>query len=275
MLDLSKFKQSFVKDTAEEIAAIASINDTRKIGVGTHEVVVSKIHVKDGAKLKFTDKLGGTVGFSLVVENTAKEEQMVYLSIPLAVTFKQAIADKENGFPYKKTAKTLLKIGIDPGSLREALIMTDGKAVDELVGAQMTITNLWPDRKLHLEYDRNTQASILVNSQGERFTEGVLSGTFKLDFNKKENERYNHIIELVTELGFEFAKQMDSNISTHPTTSNEKINELLTVMIKPKAKQTGFVPLTSHTIINKTKPVFPDMKKPVIKAEDVDYVDEV
>jgi hypothetical protein len=257
-IDLSAFRQNYVKDTAEDMKEIAALKSTTRIPEGAHEVVVTAIHEKDGVKYKLTDKLGGTVGFSLVVKDSLKREQMLYISIPLVVSFKQACMDSDNKvkFQFRQSIKNLQLMGLDPMLLREAMLMSDCEALDYLVGTQFVIINSWDNRKLHLEYDATAKAHYFVTSSGDRFNSGEIAAPIALDAEKKDDTRYAEAIAIAHAQGYQLATRMDVNVDTHPTASNEAINEALQKVIQPKK--------VAPTVINKTIPAFPVTPKKIL-----------
>lgn len=252
-IDLSNYRQNYIKDTAEDIKEIAALKQTARIPEGVHEVVVTAIHEKDGSKFTISDKLGGTVGFSLIVKDALKREQMLYVSIPLVVSFKQACLDSDNKikFQFRQSIKNLQIMGIDPILLREAMLATDCEAAEALVGTQFVIINSWDSRKLHLEYDSTARAHYFVTSAGERFSSGEIAAPIEIDSTIKDNKRYAEAIAIAHAQGYQLATQMNVNLDIHPTASNESINEALRKFVQPKKPS---------TIINKTIPPFPVKK---------------
>lgn len=256
--DLSKFKQSKVLDTDEELQEVAAMRQIRRIGEGIHEVVVTGLHRKEGQPVTtFTDKEGGTVSFNLIVKNAAQEEQIVYMAVCVAQTYKQVCSnpDKNTSFIYRNTFKNLIAMGIDPNALRSSIIETNGDSVNLLAGTQFTLTNSWPTNKLHLEYDVDSKSSFFVTSSGTRFTEGELSVPIKIDLKKDMKDRFSEAVAIVAEANFKLATQMYTELSSHPTVSNDDINlKLQQASQPPKITQ-------SFNTINKTKPPFLMPKK--------------
>lgn len=263
-IDLSSFRQNYVKDTAEDMKEIAALKQSVRIPEGAHEVVVSAIHEKDGVKCKLSDKLGGTVGFSLVVKDALKREQMLYISIPLVVSFKQACLDADNKvkFQFRQSIKNLQLMGIDPILLREAMLATDCEAVDALVGTQFVIVNSWDNRKLHLEYDATAKAFYFVTSSGEKFASGEIAAPIELDATIKDDSRYAEAVAIAHAQGYQLATRMDTNVDSHPTATNDAINEALAKFLQPKK--------TAHPIINKTIPAFPVAPKKIVAPLSID-----
>lgn len=276
-IDLSQFKQSYVKDTADDLQEIAAMKQISRIPEGSHEVVVTDLFTKkDGSQFYVSDTLGGVLGFSLNVANAQKAEQIVYFAIPLAVTFKQACldTDKKISFQFKNTVKNLQAIGIDVAALRESIIETNGKAAEELVGAQFILTNSWPMKKLHLEYDSGAKAFFYATSMGERFTEGELSVPIALDYNKDIKDRYSEAVAIAHENNYELATQMNVAIECNPSIDNEAINVKLRAIGQPK-KKVAPPPFSIPKVVNKTAPPFPGLvpKKvsaPIEVIEDID-----
>lgn len=248
-IDLSSFRQNYVKDTAEDMKEIDALKNTARIPEGSHEVVVTSIHEKDGVKCKLTDKLGGVVGFSLVVKDALKREQMVYISIPLVASFKQACMDTDNKikFQFRQSTRNIKLMGLDPIVLREAIIASDCEAVDLLIGTQFVIVNSWDVRKLHLEYDSTAKAHYFVTSSGDKFSSGEIAAPIALDSEKKDDSRFCEAIAIAKAQGYELATRMSTTIDSHPTAQNDAINESLKKYLQPK----------KQTIINKTIPAFP------------------
>lgn len=251
-LDLSQFRQNHVKDTAEDLAEIAALKQIVRIPEGIHEVVVTGIHEKDGNKFKITDKLGGTLGFSLVVQDAQKREQMIYICVPLVASYKQACLDpdKKVSFAYINSVRHLNCMKINPISLREAILASDCEAIKELVGAQFVIRNSWDSRKLHLEYDSTARAYYFVTSNGERFSSGEIAAPIELDMSKKDDSRFDEAVAIAHAQGYQLATRMDVKLDVHPTATNEDINESLKTYLVPKKQPTP-------TVINKTIPAFP------------------
>jgi hypothetical protein len=267
--DLSAFRQNYVKDTAEDMKEIAaSLKQSVRIPEGVHEVVVVAIHEKDGEKFKITDKLGGTVGFSLVLKDALKREQMLYISIPLVVSFKQACLDKDNkiNFQYRQSIKNLQIMGVDPILLREVMIATDCEALESLIGTQFVLINSWDSRKLHLEYDNTAKAHYFVTSSGDKFSSGEIAAPIEIDSSIKDDKRFSEAIAIAHAQGYQLATRMDVKLDVHPTASNESINEALRKFIQPKK---------APTIINKTIPAFPIKKiVPPLSIEPDDFPGE-
>lgn len=250
--DLSKYRQSFVRDTAEDLQEIAAMKSTKRIPEGSHEVVITKIHTKEnGTSVTFTDQEGGRLGFTLIAANAQQAEQTVYLAIPLAQTFKQVIAnqDRKVSFVYAKTLKTLSAFGIDPIVFRESVIESDGSSVEQLIGTQCVLINSWPTKQLHLEYDLNAKEHFFETSMGERFASGPLAGPIKLDNSLIGKARFSEAVALANDNNFQLATQMDTNIVSHPTADNSSINDKLKSTLKSQQKSTS-------AVVNKTKPPF-------------------
>ncbi len=250
-LDLSAFRKNFVRDTEEDLKEIDALKQSVRIPEGIHEVVAVGIHEKDKIKYKLIDKVGGSLGFSLVFEDAKKRSQMFYMTIPLAVTFKLACmdSDKKVSFPFIKTQKFLRVCGVDLIKFREALINTE-EAAECLIGTQFVVTNTWPDNKLHLEYDGVAKAFYFTNSSNERFSSGELAAPIELPKGDKDS-RFSEAIVIASQNGYQLATQMESDFSVHPTAVNNKINELISKFLTPK----------KEIIINKTIPAFA-VKKP-------------
>ncbi len=253
MVDFAKFRQlSVVKDTEEDMKEIAAMKQSSPIPEGIHEVVVVGIHEKDGEKLKMSEKAGGSVGFSLVVRNAQKQEQMIYFIIPMAVSFLQACKDPDKGtkFMFTKSNRMLQTIGISPIALKESLLASDGKSIDSLVGTQFVIVNSWDSRKIHLEYDPVAKAHYFVTSQGSRFPSGEMAAPQVLDHKAPIKDRYKEVTAVAYENGYQLASQMDTTVEPHPTASNDKINALLQAACAPRE-------VKKPVIVNKTIPAFP------------------
>lgn len=266
-IDLSKFRQNFVRDTAEDIKQIAAMKTSLKIGAGRHEVVVTGIHEKEGSsKFKLTDRLGGSLGFSLIVKNAKNEEQLIYVCVPLMVTFIQACRDIEKGnkFLFKKTFELLESLQVDPIIFRECIVATDGRAADKLKGAQLVIINSWRDGKLHLEYDTVAKAHFFTKSNGERFESGELSHPVSLDSTKKGDDKFTEFIAIARENGWELVTQMDTEVQLHPTFSNTHINDEL--LKELAASQSPKKP----QIVNKTIPAFPIHTKKILASMEIE-----
>lgn len=267
--DLSAFRQNYVKDSAEDMKKIAEIKLVQRIPEGVHEVIVTGIHEKDGVKFKLNDTLGGTIGFSLIVKDTQKREQLLYIAIPLHVNFLQACLDKDTkiNYQFRNSVDNIQSMGLDASLLREAALVTDCEAIENLIGTQFVIINTWDARKLHLEYDELSKAHVFVNSSGERFTSGEIAAPIKLDLEIDVKKRYTDAIAIALSYGFQLATQMRVKVDSHPTASNDKINEALEKAILPKEKK-------SPIIINKTIPAFPKKIVPPLSVEPDNFVEE-
>lgn len=230
LIDLSKFKQNFVKDTPEEIQEILAMREVKRIPEGMHEVKIVNIHEKDGVKAKEVDKFGGCIGFSLVARNENHEEQLVYFLIPMHLTFLQA-RNEPSSFAIQKTITNLNAMGIRPDLLRLAMVETNGNALLTLIGTAFVIENRWDTRKLHLEYDAEAKAHFFVKGDGTRFTSGEMAVPVMFDKDKKGNDRWTEFIELAAQNNYKLATQMDTTIHSHPSLSNEGINEALLKLI--------------------------------------------
>jgi hypothetical protein len=256
-LDLSKFRQNFVKDKPEDIHEIAAMKFSPKIGVGVHEVVITGIHEKNGEKFKLGDRLGGSVGLSLILKNAKKEEQLMYMCIPLVVTFVEACrdTDKSNKFVFRKTYELLETIGIDPFLFRETVVATDGKSIEKLIGAQLVIVNTWREGKLHLEYDQVAKAHFFHKCDGTKFESGELSLPVVMDSSKKDDSKFAEFIAIARENAWDFSTQMETDIQFHASVSNDYINEELSKLLVVK----------KPVIVNKTViPSFPIHTKKIL-----------
>lgn len=267
--DLSAFRQNYVKDSVEDMKKIAEIKSVQRIPEGAHEVVITGVHEKDGVKYKLNDTLGGTLGFSLVVKDAQRREQLLYVAIPLHVNFLQACLDKDSkiSFQFKNSVDNIQSMGVDAILLREAVLATDCDAIESLVGAQFVVVNTWDARKLHLEYDELSKAHVFVNSNGERFTSGEIAAPIKLDLDTDIKKRYVEATAIAIQHGYQLATQMRVKIDTHPTASNDKINEALEKAVQPKEKK---VPV----LINKTIPAFPKKIVPPLSIEPDNFIEE-
>lgn len=261
-MDLSKFRQNYTKDSAEDIQEIASSKMAQQIPEGVHEVVIVGIHEKDGVKFKINDKLGGTLGFSIIVRNAQKQEQMIYMSIPLQLSFKTAASDldKKLAFPYKSTVQNLYAMGIDAAALRESILLTNGESAELLKGAQFVITNSWNSKMIHMEYDAIAKAHFFVTAMGDRFDSGEMAIPLYPDTKLALTERYKEFIGLAKLNGYQLATRMDMSIEKHLTATNQAINEELRKICQPKEVK---------TVVNKTiPPVFPiHVKKPIVQMD--------
>lgn len=257
LIDLSKFKQNFVKDTPEEIQEILAMKDVRRIPEGLHEVKVTGFYEKDGTKIKIVPKFGGCVGFSMIVKTLTHEEQLIYLMIPLHLKFLQA-RNEPNSYAIQKTINNLNSMGIRPDLLRLAIVESNGNAIESLIGANLVIENKWDIRKLHLEYDTEAKSYFFVKGDGSRFTSGEMAVPVMFDKDKKGTERWEEFIALATQNDYKLATQMDTILHPHPTLKNESINEELSKIIN-KDLQKKVVKPTSNF------PPFP--KKPVAQLD--------
>jgi hypothetical protein len=259
MIDLSKFKNNYVKDTPEEIQEILAMTTVKRIPEGVHEVKITGFHEKDGQKLKMIEKYGGSIAFSVIVKTKQNEEQLIYMLVPVGVTFRQAVAE-ENNFMIKKIIGHLNTIGIRPDLLRSAMIDSNGAALQTLIGAEFVIENKWDPKQLHIEYDQNLKANFFVKGDGTRFESGEMAVPVVFDKDKKGDERWAPFVALAKEHNFKLATQMFTNLLPHPEVSNEVINEKLAKFGKQEEKK----------VINKTPSAFPPFPKKVIAPIDIE-----
>jgi len=272
-MDLSQYRQNFQKDSLDDLKDILTSKQSSPIPEGIHEVVVVGVHEKDGQKFKTVDKGIQTLSFSLIIKNAQGNEQMVYFLMPIDASFKQATAkenmvvDKGTKWMISKFVKDFTSMGINPIALREAIIVSNGKALDLLIGAQFKVVNSWDTRMVHLEYDRNLKSHFFVNGFGERFTSGQMAEPQFVDSKIPIAERYKEFVAIAQENAYQFAQKMNTSIEPHPTASNDDINESLIKAGEPTAKRSA--------VVNKTIPPFPAMvKKPTAAAdiqEDIEW----
>lgn len=264
LVDLSKFKQNFVKDTEDDLKEIAAMKQMMPIPEGIHEVTVVGIHEKkDGAKFKIDDKLGGTLGFSLIVKNIHKQEQLIYICIPLIVTFLQARRDTDRSisFTFKRAIDTIQAMGINPIHLRESIITSNGTAAELLIGTQFVLTNYWDPKKVHLEYDSIAKAHFFATAQGERFSSGEMALPCHINSSIAIEDRYKEFVAIAHENHYEFTNKMNTTYDSHPTANNNIINEALEKACVPKEQKK---PLA----VNKIIPNFPvQVKRPAVPID--------
>lgn len=265
--DLSKFRNTFVKETSEDIQeAMRGNTSAPKIGSGLHEVVVTKMYTnKAGETSKITDRAGGSLSFNFIVRNSARQEQLINMFVPLALSFSQVCKSKDNkgdSFLFNKSVKLLMSMRIDPALFREAVMFTDGEAISLLVGAQFVLENFWPIKSVHLEWDSTAKAHFFCNAMGEKFPSGEMSGPHYVENTANPKDRFKPFLSIAYQNGYSFSEQFNTEFHEHPTVGNEKVSSDLLVACKPKVE----APVKEFKIVNKTvPPVFPSVVAPLVK----------
>jgi len=257
MLDFSKFRQGFTKDSEADLNELTASKKSDPIPEGVHEVVVIGLTEKDGKKIKMLDRAGGSIGFNILVQNAQRQQQAIYMEVPLAMPFKAAC---QQSYVFVKTLKFLKFMGIDPNVLRESVIISNGASLDLLKGTQFLLINSWDSKSLHLEYDKTYKAYYFVTSQGHRFDSGEMSVPVNVDKNKPYESRFSEAHAIAKQHHYTLTTQMQSDVEPHPTASNASINEALAAV---GSKDTRKV---TPPVINKTIPPFP-VKKPTAPIE--------
>lgn len=253
ILDLSAFAKNFVPDNAEELSKISSINGLpARIGVGVHEVTISSLYEKLGAPFRVVDQAGGALQFSVIIKNKDNEEQMVGFTVPLQITFSQSasLQDKRTSFLFKKTISDLMGMQIRLEYFREALIKTNGEAARLLIGTKFILENKWNPKKVHLEYNSSARGYYFTKANGERFTDGELAVPVHIDKDKKWHERFVEAMVIAKECNQELALNMETIIRSHPSETNEKVNEALLATFQSKEKK----PFAFNTTKNPFQP---------------------
>ena len=270
LLDLSKFKGTYEKDSAEDIEKIKNKKNTSIIPVGIFEVKIAGLHEQDGKKLKVDDKLGGIVLFSPLLQDADGREQRLFMCIPLQLTYVQAIkaAEKSEKFKIENTLKMLGAFQIDPIILRESIINTNGESLELLKDAQCLLTNRWPLDAVHMEYDKETKNYFFVKGSGEKFDPdqdpAEMCLPYPLSSEIPFDKRFEDVKKIAKEKGYEkFATNMNTTLSIHPTANNTKINALI---------YSSYTKDSTPVVMNELPDEFPAIKKKsILDIDDVPF----
>lgn len=220
----------------EEKNEINARLEKRSFPLGDTDVSLSMFQPeKEGSLFRVSPYEDCVLEYRPIFKNIEGAQQAYFWKI--ALNWSVALKNDKIGFAVQNCYRELKELGIDPFNLSKALALTQGTAIEKLVGLNAVIRRDWSPNKFHLQFFKDENCYKIVDYVGNLLCKTSYTlppqGSTRDDFRHFHAEVESEVFSIIAKK-YSYEAMPSVKLLKLESANNESINKMISEIIDKK-----------------------------------------